>query len=43
MQKQKHASLTNYQAYGLTVWGLLRWSRLSEQYFRFDKWSLCQG
>jgi len=21
----------------------LRWSRSSEQIFRFDKWSLCQG
>jgi hypothetical protein len=21
----------------------LRWPQLSEQYFRVDKWSLCQG
>jgi len=23
--------------------GGLKWSRLSEQIFRIDKWSLCQG
>jgi len=23
--------------------GYLRWSRLSEQIFRVDKWSLCRG
>ncbi len=23
--------------------GSMRWSRLSEQIFRLDKWSLCQG
>jgi hypothetical protein len=23
-------------------WGRLRWSRLSEQIFRLDKWSLCR-
>ncbi len=26
----------------LVTWGV-RWSRLSEQVFRFDKWSLCRG
>jgi hypothetical protein len=23
--------------------GAVRWPQLSEQYFRVDKWSLCQG
>jgi hypothetical protein len=23
--------------------GLLRWPRLSEQFFRVDKWSICHG
>ena len=23
--------------------GAMRWPQLSEQYFRVDKWSLCQG
>ena len=24
-------------------WAKQSWSRLSEQIFRFDKWSLCRG
>jgi hypothetical protein len=30
-------------AIGPTTDNDLRWSRLSEQIFRVDKWSLCQG
>jgi hypothetical protein len=31
------------QARRLRLSGIQRWSRLSEQNFRFDKWSLCRG
>jgi hypothetical protein len=25
------------------IFGTMRWSRLSEQFFRVDKWSVCRG
>ena len=31
------------QVFAFTAPGLLRWSRLSKQDLRFDRWSICQG
>ncbi len=33
--------LTAYE--GQSIGGGLKWTRLSEQIFRLDKWNLCQG
>jgi hypothetical protein len=37
-----HQHQPNQPLSGAQPW-LLKWSRLSEQIFRIDKWSLCQG
>jgi hypothetical protein len=33
----------NVTGSGTLTYDTLRWSRLSEQVFRIDKWSLCRG
>ena len=37
------AKVLNRDRARFEVAGELRWSRLSEQFFRVDKWSLCRG
>ena len=37
------AGLWGRRPFGATAPGALSWSRLSEQLFRVDKWSVCRG
>jgi hypothetical protein len=42
ISKVNRTNIENAVKY-LNISGGLRWSRLSEQLFRFDKWSVCRG